>query len=502
MSAPSNNPPGESPGLQGSGNRRRRTFVILATAGCVLAAILVVEGAIIIARSTSDDEAASATSSRPERTTQQSASSVPPTISTMPTTAPTPTSAPASDGNGLLIGMKGTTPLVDLTKLGEFGDRLNAVNGAELADLNYGAESYDIVNILALSAEAASSDAPGAIASRIVDTTTGGEQCSDFAACKSILGKGGDIDYHGTSGPTDLLPNGDPAQGSYGVVGFNDVDELDVLTYRVALATEGDGFATDQPDPQAGPIADGVLRLGTVLPITGNLAFLGPSTVAGVKLAVQEVNDAGGVLGNPIELIEGDSGDKSSGLYATTVDSHIADGIDAMIGAASSGVTLSFLERAVQAGIIVFSPANTSKELSTYADKGLYYRLAPSDSLQGQALADLISEDGYTRVAVLHLQDGYGTALASDFQKSFEGAGGTIVAGGAISYSQDTADFEAEVGQALEASPDAILLIGFEETAKILKVLIASGNGPSSLPTYGVDGNMGNALIDALAAEG
>lgn len=414
----------------------------------------------------------------------------------------TTTAAAGGGETGLLAGMKGTTPLTDLSKLGDFEQRLNDAYGEELKDLNYGAESYDIVNVLAISAEAAKSDAPGAIAAQIVKTTRDGEKCSDFASCKAILDKGGDVDYDGASGPTDLLPNGDPAEGSYGVLEFNDKDELDTLEYRIAKAAEGEGADGAQPDPAAGPKADGVLKLGTVLPITGNLAFLGPPEVAGVKLAISEVNEAGGVLGKPVELVEGDSGDKTNGAYNTTVDSHIAASVDAMIGAASSGVTLSFLDRAVQAGIIVFSPANTSKDLSNYADKGLYYRLAPSDILQGQVLADIVSADGYTEVAVMNLQDPYGTGLAADFTKAFEATGGKVVAGGAISYKQDATNFDAEVAKAVEANPEALILIGFEESAKILKALIAEGKGPGDLPTYGVDGNMGNALVDSLKAEG
>lgn len=403
-----------------------------------------------------------------------------------------------ADGGGQLTGMKGTTPLTDLSKLGDFEDRLNEANGGKLKDLNYGAESYDIVNVLAISAEAAGSDAPGAIAAQIVKTTRDGEKCTDFKSCKAILDKGGDVDYDGASGPTDLLPNGDPAEGSYGILEFNDKDELDTLEYKIAKAKEGEGADGAQPDAAAGPKADGVLKLGTVLPVTGNLAFLGPPEVAGVKLAVEEVNAAGGVLDKPVELLEGDSGDKTNGAYNTTVDKALAANVDALIGAASSGVTLSFLDRAVAAGVIVFSPANTSKELSNYADKGLYYRLAPSDVLQGQVLADLVSADGYTEVAVLNLQDPYGTGLAEDFTAAFEATGGTVVPDGPIAYKQDATNFDAEVQKVVDANPDALVLIGFEESAKILKGLIAEGKGPSDLPTYGVDGNMGNALVESL----
>jgi ABC-type branched-subunit amino acid transport system substrate-binding protein len=401
-------------------------------------------------------------------------------------------------GSGLLTGMKGTAPLGDIDKLSDFNRKLDQANGGRLLDYNYGAESYDVVNILALSAVAAGCDAPGAIAAQIVNTTRDGNKCNNFETCKAILDAGGDVDYDGASGSTDMLPNGEPAEGSYGILEFDGRDRVEVREYRTARAAEGEGADGEQPDPAAGPAADGVLRLGTVLPLTGMLDYLGPPEVAGVKLAVGEVNAAGGVLGMPVELVEGDSGDRANQAYDATVDTQISGGVDAMIGAAASGVTLAFLDRAVAAGIIVFSPANTAAGLSDYPDKGLYYRLAPSDILQGQALADLISADGHTEVAVMNLQDAYGTRLAEDFVNAFEASGGTVIPDGPIEYQAPVLNLDAEVQRVVGHSPEAIVLIGFEDSAEILKLLIAAGNGPDKVPTYGVDGNMGNALAELV----
>ena len=122
-----------------------------------------------------------------------------------------------------LTGMKGTTPLTDLDKIGDFKAKLDKANGGPLEDYNYGAESYDIVNVLALAAEQAKSDAPGAVAAQIVKVTRDGEKCKDFKSCKAILDKKGDIDYDGVSGPTDMAPNGDPSEGSYGVLKFDEI---------------------------------------------------------------------------------------------------------------------------------------------------------------------------------------------------------------------------------------------------------------------------------------
>ena len=99
--------------------------------------------------------------------------------------------------------------------------------------------------------------------------------------------------------------------------------------------------------------------------------------------------------------------------------------MSAAIGAASSGVTKLFLDDAVAAGIITFSPANTSLDFTTWDDNGLYWRTAPSDTLQGEVLGNLVAEDGHENVAVLYLNDSYGTGLNEVFQETFSGAGGT-----------------------------------------------------------------------------
>ena len=95
--------------------------------------------------------------------------------------------------------------------------------------------------------------------------------------------------------------------------------------------------------------------------------------------------------------------------------------VDAIVGAASSSVTLSVIDKITTAGVMMFSPANTSKKLSTYADKGLYFRDAPSDILQGGVLADTVVEDGNSNVYILALNDDYGTGLAEDFTEGLRG---------------------------------------------------------------------------------
>lgn len=266
--------------------------------------------------------------------------------------------------------------------------------------------------------------------------------------------------------------------------------------------TQAEVVSTDCEPAQAtaGPTPDTTpLKIGTLLPETGTLAFLGPPEVAGVQVAVTEINDAGGVLDQPIELVTGDSGDTTTDTANTTVDRQLAQGVDVIVGAASSAVSLKVIDKIASAGVVMFSPANTSDQFVCYPDKGMYFRTAPTDVLQAQALAQLITGDGAQRVAILALNDPYGTGLAANAVEDLQEAGIAEDQITKIIYDPNAQSFNAEVDQIKEFNPDAVAVIGFEESAKIITRMHEVGIGPSDgMLVYGTDGNMGNALGEGV----
>jgi branched-chain amino acid transport system substrate-binding protein len=264
--------------------------------------------------------------------------------------------------------------------------------------------------------------------------------------------------------------------------------------------TEGDMAEgeTVQAAPSCEGEGDGVLNIATVLPETGNLAFLGPPEFAGAELAIQEINDAGGVIGADVTLDQGDSGDTSTDIANQTVDRQLAAGADAFIGAASSGVSFTFIDKLVENCKIHFSPANTSPDFTTYADDDLYFRTAPSDVLQGRVLADLMIEEGVTTASFMALQDPYGEGLLQYSTEPFADQGGEIV--DQFTYDPQAAEFSAEVDRIVSGDPDALVIIGFEETSRILTSLFEAGFTADSKQIFLVDGNVGNALGEQLPA--
>jgi branched-chain amino acid transport system substrate-binding protein len=272
------------------------------------------------------------------------------------------------------------------------------------------------------------------------------------------------------------------------------------LTGAAALALAACGDSGDDAGSSAAPKGDGTLTIGTLLPQTGSLAFLGPPEFAGVDLAAAEINAAGGVLGKDIVVVDGDSGDTKSNIAPQTVDRLLSENSDAIVGAASSSVTLNVIDKIIGAKVVQYSPANTSVKLSTYDDKGYYFRTAPADFFQGQVLADEVIDDGITTAAVVALQDAYGEGLAGTFQEKFTEQGGTLAPSKPIFYDPAAAGFEAEVGQVKAANPEAVVLIGFEESTKVIQEMIKQGVGPDKVKLYLVDGNLSNSAYTGFPA--
>ena len=233
-------------------------------------------------------------------------------------------------------------------------------------------------------------------------------------------------------------------------------------------------------------IGNGTLKVGYVLPETGQLAFLGPPQIQGLKLAVQTINASGGVLGKqiPAPVAADEAGDQA--VAQQSADRVLASGVQAVVGAAASGMTLAIINKISGAKVVQCSASNTAPTFTTYHDNGYYFRTAPSDALQGPVLANLIVNEGHSRVAIVARADDYGKGLADATAKSLREAGATVALNN--SYDPGTTNFDAVVQKVTNAKPDAVAVIAFEEGKQILKGLIEAGYGPGKVGVYGADG--------------
>ncbi|GAB3358370.1 ABC transporter substrate-binding protein [Modestobacter lapidis] len=260
-----------------------------------------------------------------------------------------------------------------------------------------------------------------------------------------------------------------------------------------APSASSDGPA---PEVESSRPGDGQLDLGYVLAETGPLSGLGVGVIAATQLAVEDVNAAGGVLGQPVTLSGGDeAGDPT--VAGQTVDRLLGEGVDAIIGPVSSAISLSVLDRITGAGAVQCAGANTSATFTGYPDKGLYFRTIPANTRQGPVLAQAVIGEGASRVAVVVRNDDYGQSLSQSVIEQLENEGAEVVAN--VPYDPAATTFSAEVAEVAAAEPDAVVVIAFQEGTTLLRSLIENGLGPADVRVFGTDGMSLGSLGSAVS---
>jgi branched-chain amino acid transport system substrate-binding protein len=156
-------------------------------------------------------------------------------------------------------------------------------------------------------------------------------------------------------------------------------------------------------------VGDGRLVIGALLPLSD--ALIGEPTAAAVELAVDRINDAGGVLDRPVRLVVADEG-STAATATSSIQTLIDRGADAIVGPASSLIALSVLDDIVDAGKVACSPTASAMALDGFPDDDLFFRTIPSDSLQAAAIAGATDQTGAQRVTIVYVDDSYGRPFA------------------------------------------------------------------------------------------
>ncbi len=227
------------------------------------------------------------------------------------------------------------------------------------------------------------------------------------------------------------------------------------------------------------------LKIGTLLPETGSLQILGPPMVQAVRMAVQEVNAAGGVNDLPIELVERDDGTDPD-VASAAADDLIADDVHYVVGAAASGVTTAVIDKLRDTDVAECSPSNTGVQFTTYPDRGNYFRTAPPDNLQSIVLSNLIVDGGYSDVVIVARSDEYGEGFARFLRKELRSAGANVQR--VVLYDPEATSFDDVVQRIADENPEAVALIAFDEGGPIVQAAIEQGVGPQDLQWFGTDG--------------
>ena len=237
------------------------------------------------------------------------------------------------------------------------------------------------------------------------------------------------------------------------------------------------------------------LKIGHVNSFTGDLGDFGPAHDDAAKLAIAEINAAGGVGGQPVEFVNADTAtDPSQGATEATRLIEV-EGVDFILGALSSGVTLQVAESVTGPGnVLQISGASTSPALSAANDNDFLFRTTISDAAQGVILAQLATELGLTSVCNMFINNAYGQGLSESFTDNFEAAGGTVTE--AVPHESEQATYASELGTCTGEGPDALAAIAYPESAGVfLREALEAGDVNTFLF---VDGTKSTAMLDDL----
>jgi len=215
------------------------------------------------------------------------------------------------------------------------------------------------------------------------------------------------------------------------------------------------------------------LKIGVILPTTGDLAPVGKDMPKAAQLAVETVNACGGVNGKPVTLITEDSQtDPKVSAEAMTKLAQV-DKVAGVVGDFASSGSTAALSIAVKDKVMLVSPGSTSPVFTDRAKKGEFQgywaRTAPPDTYQAKALASLVKKKGLTKVATVVINNDYGVAFEKEFVQAFEKLGGTIVnKDKPVRYDPKATTLDSEAAATLAGKPQGVAAVLYAETGSIL----------------------------------
>ncbi len=243
------------------------------------------------------------------------------------------------------------------------------------------------------------------------------------------------------------------------------------------------------------------LKMAFLGGFTGPLESLTPPIYAGVKLAVEQINAQGGILGdNKIELLKGDSTCADATAATNVADRMVnSEKVSAIVGPMCSGATIAAANNAaIPGGVPLISPSATSPALTDLDDNDLVFRTAPSDSFQGEMMAKMLMAKGIDEVAITYVNNDYGKGFGEALAAAYEKAGGKVAASEA--HEDGKGDYRAELGSLASTGVQTLVVLAYADGSgqSIIRQALESGDFTRFV---GGDGMVGDKLAEAIGAE-
>ena len=307
------------------------------------------------------------------------------------------------------------------------------------------------------------------------------ENGANMASHLSMTG----VDYAGASGTHTFLSNGDVAGAGYDICSFTALSSSDIYFNCMQWWSAIDGI-------QATPFAGVTVKIGFLNPMTGPIAVYAPGFGVAANIALGMMNTAGWGNGLQFEMVMADSGCNGD-VAAAGAQTLLDAGVVGVVGAACSGATMAANAVLGAAGVPMISYASTNPGLSDAVAYPNFFRVVPSDALQGPALNAVVAADGGSDVALMYMTNDYG----SGFADAFTAAHGADNLCASIGYEDTITDFTSQVQQVIDNSCGSVVLISYAaDGAAIVEELSTQG---FSGQIFGGDGVAEEGLCVSMA---
>jgi len=208
----------------------------------------------------------------------------------------------------------------------------------------------------------------------------------------------------------------------------------------------------------------GVIKIGAILPLTGDLATYGVNAKDGIILLSEEINSKGGIMGKKVVVIFEDSKAQPDQAVAAIQKLITVDDVLAVIGDVASSPTLAFAPIANKNKIVVISPAASSPDIT---NAGAYvYRVWPSDVYEADRMVEYVKKQDVKTIALFYVNNDYGRAMIQEFKKRIEG--GNIVISREENFEQNTTDVRTQLSRIKKINPEYIYLISYPKDSIII----------------------------------
>lgn len=273
-----------------------------------------------------------------------------------------------------------------------------------------------------------------------------------------------------------------------------------IATFASAALLAACGTVSSTNTSAEGAAIGDTFKIGYNLELSGAVSSYGQNEEKGANLAVKEINAAGGIDGKQIEVITKDN--KSETAEAATVATSLAsEGVNVVVGPATSGAAAASLPALTSAGVPMITPSGTQTNL-VVNDKGevqeYFFRATFTDGYQGQVMAKYATENLSAKKVVLYYDNSsdYGKGVAEAFKKAYTGE---IVS--EITFASGDKDFQAALTKLKDAEFDAIIMPGYyNETGTIVKQARGLGINQPILGSDGFDSPQFTELATPAAA--